>query len=539
MCLYPFKNIGVMTFYITTPLYYINGTPHIGTMYSTILADVLNRYHQLFGFESFFMTGTDEHGQKCMESAKKKGFSAQDYCDYMAQQFKNDWKSLNIAYNLFFRTTDPAHKKAVQASLQSLYDAQLIYEDWYEGWYCVSEEAFYTEKDLIKGLSPYGKPVTKIKEKNYFFKMSAFQEKLIQHIHTHPEFIQPENRRTEVLAFLKKPLTDLCISRPAHRLNWGIPLPFDKKFVTYVWVDALLNYATGVGYKQTDKKKSFQKWWENTGALHIIGKDILTTHCVYWPCLLMGLKLKLPKTILAHGWILTPSQEKMSKSTGKTKRLSELLQSFSADHLRYFLMKEAPVSKDSPFSTQRLTRILNEDLSNNTGNLLRRVTQILHRDFSSLIPPPGLIFKEGQMVFTPQSACLSPEQKKHLSCLKQRGIKVAQNLKHHVQDLRVHLALQEVIKLLREANKYMEDQAPWKLVKNNKESCALVLRAVLEVIFLCALLLKPVMPEKMTQLLNSMSCPTDLWPLNDFQTSEFPKEGVKIKNIPPLFPRLT
>ena len=246
-------------FYITTPIYYVNDKPHLGTLYTTVLADVLKSYHQILGFECFMLTGTDEHGQKCSQSASKNNIPVQTHCDKMAEQFKQTWKLMNISYNLFFRTTFLEHKQTVQKCLQKLYDDKLIYAADYEGWYSVSEEIFYAQKDLVDGKSPTGKEVTHIKEKNYFFKMSAYQEKLIKYIQEHSDFIQPASRCNEVLGFLKQPLNDLCISRPKTRLSWGVDLPFDTNYVTYVWVDALLNYTSGIGFCQKGKEKEFSK----------------------------------------------------------------------------------------------------------------------------------------------------------------------------------------------------------------------------------------------------------------------------------------
>lgn len=506
-------------FYITTPLYYINDKPHLGTAYSTILADVLNRYHQLMGYETFLMTGTDEHGQKCSQSAKQKNIPIQNYCDEMASNFKKTWKSLDISYDLFFRTTSTYHKKAVQKCLQELYDNKQIYESTYEGWYCNSEEIFYTSKDLVNGKSPSGKEVAKIKEKNYFFKMSAYQKPLIAHIQNNPNFIQPSYRKNEVLGFLKNDLEDLCISRPKSRLKWGVEIPFNSDYVTYVWVDALLNYATGVGYQQKERRKDFKKWWVDTGALHLIGKDILLTHCVYWPCLLMALNIKLPKTILAHGWLLNQSQEKMSKSQGDVMDPLTLLQSFDSDSLRYFLIRDVPVGNDAPVSHALITRRINEDLANNLGNLIRRTTKMIHQHFDSQIPKKNSNNIEA------------------IESLKTLGIKTTESVKQEVLSLRPHLALEKIIHLLNETNKFLEQSAPWKKIKTNKEETADILRAALEIIYLSSILLKPVMPKKMSQLLKSLSCPEE-WPLKYSQSGAFPKAGEKIQELPPLFPRI-
>ncbi|MEE9554372.1 MAG: class I tRNA ligase family protein, partial [candidate division Zixibacteria bacterium] len=298
-------------YFVTTPIYYVNGEPHIGSAYTTILADVLAGYHRLFGGETYFLTGSDEHGQKVEAAAKKNNLDPLAYCDQMVDKFKKAWVNLEISNDDFIRTTDQRHKTVVQKILQEIYDKGEIYSDEYEGWYCVHEERFWTEKDIVDGNCPdCNRPVSKITEKNYFFKMSKYRDWLIGYIHDNPGFIQPDFRRNEVLGFLKQPLGDLCISRPKSRLTWGIELPFDTDFVCYVWFDALINYISAIGYHEDDTK--FKKWWP---AVHLIGKDILTTHAVYWPCMLKAMGVEQPKTIFAHGFWLS-GETKMSKSFG-------------------------------------------------------------------------------------------------------------------------------------------------------------------------------------------------------------------------------
>ena len=293
-------------FYITTPIYYVNDKPHIGHAYTTILADVVARHHRNSGKDVFFLTGLDEHGQKVQQAAEKRGVDPKKHCDEMAPRFLELWKRLHIQYDDFIRTTEKRHTDTVKKILQNVYDKGDIYEDSYEGLYSVSEERFITEKEAESG---HYRDIKKLKEKNYFFKMSRYQEKLIKHIEQNPMFIQPGHRKNEVLGFLKSPLSDLCISRPKSRLNWGIELPFDSKYVTYVWFDALINYVSALGLNSEEEKyKSF--WPVN---FHLIGKDILTTHAVYWPTMLMSAEIKLPRSIFAHGWWMS-DQSKMSKS---------------------------------------------------------------------------------------------------------------------------------------------------------------------------------------------------------------------------------
>ena len=496
-------------FYITTPLYYVNDKPHLGTAYTTILADVLKRYHQLIGYESFLMTGTDEHGQKCAESAKQNNRAVQEHCDKMAEKFKATWQSLNIAYNWFFRTTAPFHKQAVQTYLQQLHEQNYIYESTYEGWYCVSEETFYTEKDLIKGKAPSGKEVHKIKEKNYFFKMSAFQQPLLEHIQKNPDFIQPPHKRNEILGFLKKDLEDLCISRPKSRVDWGVELPFDSHYVTYVWVDALMNYVTGL-------KEEQKKWWHQAGATHLIGKDILITHAIYWPSLLMALGLRLPKTILAHGWLLNKEKEKMSKSAGDVMDPVDLLKTYDPDSLRFFLIRNLPIEKDNPISHPLIVRQINEDLANNLGNLISRTSKMIHQNLESRIPGP---------------------KNQPLNPLRQKGQKVMAQTQKNIVALNPHQVLENIIDLLNDTNRFLEQKAPWKSIKTNKETAKETLRSALEIIYLSAVLLQPVMPQKMALLLKSLNCPNE-WPEKHFVTGHYPKEGTKIQELCSLFPRL-
>jgi methionyl-tRNA synthetase len=312
------------TFYISTPIYYVNDEPHIGHAYTTVMADVLARYHRLSGDEVLFLTGTDEHGQKVDQAAAKRDLPTQVHVDEMVIRFKDLWKALNISNDDFIRTTEDRHKKVVTEILQRIYDAGEIYEDEYEGWYCIPDERFWTEKDLVAGNCPdCDRPVVKITEKNYFFRMSKYQEWLIDHIQKHPNFIRPEKRRNEILGFLRQPLGDLCISRPKSRLSWGIPLPFDQDYVCYVWFDALINYITAPGYLEDEAR--FEHWWP--ASCHLIGKDILTTHCVYWPTMLKAMGLALPETIMGHGFWLV-DETKMGKSLGNAVKPLDLADIF-------------------------------------------------------------------------------------------------------------------------------------------------------------------------------------------------------------------
>lgn len=373
-------------FYVTTPIYYVNDKPHIGHAYTTILADVLAQYHRLIGVPTFFLTGTDEHGQKVQEAAAKAGITPQQQADTTVVRYKELWKKLAITNDDFIRTTEPRHTTVVRKILQDLFDKDEIYKTDYDGWYCVTCERFYTERDLIAGKCPQpgcGKTVERIKESNYFFRMSKYQDWLIQYIQDHPRFILPEFRRNETLGFLKKKLNDLCISRPKSRLNWGIELPFDKDYVTYVWFDALINYITAVGYLSDNKK--FSKWWPC--SCHLIGKDILTTHTVYWPTMLKAMNVPQPETVFAHGWWLSGS-EKMSKSAGNVVNPMEMAERYGTDAFRYFLMAEMALGQDANFTEDAFTRRYNADLANDLGNLLSRIMKLIGSHCDGKIPTP-------------------------------------------------------------------------------------------------------------------------------------------------------
>jgi len=351
-------------FYITTPIYYVNDAPHIGHSYTTVLADILTRFHKLIGYQTFFLTGTDEHGQKVQQAAAKRQVDPQAHVDEYNLRFKNLWNKMDIKYDYFIRTTDSDHKQFVRECLQKLWDKGEIYSKEYEGWYSVGEERFFSEEELVDGKDPIsGRPVEWLKEKNYFFKMGMYQQRLITHLEKNPDWILPDYRRNEILGFLKQPLNDLCISRPKSRLSWGIPLPFDDEYVTYVWFDALINYVSGVRDRTYENGEPI---WP--ASYHLIGKDILTTHCVYWPTMLMALEIPLPKHVLAHGWWLTGGS-KMSKSSGTGVNPMDYMEQFGVDAFRYFLAREMVVGQDCTFSDDAFKRRINSDLANDLGNV--------------------------------------------------------------------------------------------------------------------------------------------------------------------------
>lgn len=503
-----------MKFYLTTPIYYVNDTPHIGHAYTTVVADVLARYHRLFGHEVKFLTGVDEHGQKVQNATLKHGLEPQAYVDSMAENFKAIWKELNIQYDFFIRTTDPFHKKTVQDCLQQLYDQGEIYSKDYEGLYSVSEEIFYTEKDLVNGKTPLGNEVVPLKEKSYFFRMGNYQERLIDTIQKNPDLIRPEHRKNEILGFLRQPLHDLCISRPKARLSWGVEFPFDPEHVTYVWFDALLNYASAVGLKQKGKESEFQKWWKEAGAVHLIGKDILTPHAVYWPTMLMALGLPLPKTIFAHGWWLTESGEKMSKSKGPVVKPLDMKAVVGVDPLRYFLTRDIALGNDAAFSPDLVVTRVNAELANNLGNLLSRTTNLVEKNFGKA---PGL------------PSPLAPESKELLD----RTYELGEKVKAAILDMAPQTALQEIVDVLSHTNKYIGDRAPWKQVKDDLNAAGETLSVCLEVLKVAGILLSPVMPEKCKSILDTIGFE------GGFQDLRKPlPAGTVVKKAEPLFPRV-
>ena len=495
-------------YFLTTPIYYVNDKPHIGHAYTTILADVLARFHRTTGDDVFFLTGLDEHGLKVQQAADEKGISPQQHCDEMAPRFTNLWEKLHIQYDDFIRTTEKRHESVVQDILKMVYDKGDIYFDEYTGEYCVGCERFYTEKELVDGKCPqHNKPLETITEKNYFFKMSQYQQQLIKYINDNPDFIQPKHRKNEILGFLRQPLDDLCISRPKSRLNWGIELPFDSGYVTYVWFDALINYVTASGYS-TDKK-SFNKWWP---AVHLIGKDILMTHAVYWPTMLFSASIPQPKTIFAHGWWLS-GESKMSKSLGNVVNPLDLIDKYGVDPLRYYLMREMVLGQDASFTMESFIKRYNSDLANDFGNLFSRVSTLIAKNFENKIPKSGV----------------STEEETKIQKIAESVIKQVNDL---IEKMRINEAIEEILQFVRSINRYMEQQAPWKLVKTDKSAAARVLYTAAEALRVSALLLQPVMPNRTEIILDTLDARDSKLKWGEL------KSEIIIKKHSPLFPRI-
>ena len=468
-------------FYITTPIYYVNDEPHIGHAYTTILADVISRIQKIQGKEVFFLTGTDEHGQKVQEAANKNKTTPQEHVDKNVQRFKKAWANINIEYSDFIRTTDKRHTDRVKDILNYLFSKDEIYKNEYEGLYSVSEERFITQKEADEGDF---REVKKLKEKNYFFKMSKYQKQLINHINSNPQFIQPESRKNEVLGFLNKDLQDLCISRPKKRLSWGIELPFDKEYVTYVWFDALINYISAIGWNSNQDK--FNNCWP--ADYHLMAKDILTTHCVYWPTMLMACDIQLPKTIFAHGWWLIDNI-KMSKSLGNVIKPLDLADKYGSDALRFYLMRNMVLGQDASYSYESFVEVYNAELANDYGNLVNRILILIHKYFDGKIPV---------------SSNYNDLDLELIEKAKQIPIQIIENY----NNLKLHNAIKLNIGLFRSLNKYLELKSPWKLIKNdsnNKDDAASTLYIAIEILRIGTVLISPVMPEKAKELFNYLN----------------------------------
>ncbi len=506
-------------FYITTPIYYVNDEPHIGHAYTTIVADVLARYHRLFGEDVFFLTGTDEHGQKVQRAAQERGLDPQKHCDDMVEIWKAAWEKLGISNDDFIRTTQERHKKIVRKVLTDLYDRGEIYFDEYEGWYCVSDERFWTDKDLVDGKCPEcQRDVVRLSEKNYFFRMSHYQDWLISYIKDHPNFIQPRTRRNEILGFLRQPLGDLCISRPKSRLSWGIPLPFDKDYVNYVWFDALINYISTVGYLSDDDR--FNKWWP--ADCHLIGKDIVTTHSVYWPTMLKAVGIELPRTIFAHGWWLL-EETKMSKSRGNVVAPLDLVDKYGIDPFRYFLMRDMILGQDSSFSEVSLVERFNSDLANDLGNLLSRTVKMIKQYCGGRMPQRGN-YTEIDRDLEELASVTSARVRKDINALKPNQ------------------AIEHIMGFVRRTNKYLEETAPWKLAKSGEdERLRTVLSNAAESLRISSILLEPVIPFKAPEMRSQLGLDEKLDRLSYGDKVRWGaiKSGTEVKGGPPLFPRVS
>ncbi len=509
-------------FYITTPIYYVNDKPHVGHSYTTIAADLITRYHRLNGREAFFLTGTDEHGTKVAEAAEKAGLDPKSFCDGIVQQYKDAWKALDINYGDFIRTTDKRHEVAVQKLLTILHEAKtpdgeaVIYPDVYEGLYCTGCEKFLTEKELVDGLCPHHKrPPQVLSEKNYFFRLSAYLDKIKELIESGEIEIMPDERRRETLGLFEQGLSDFSISR--EKVKWGIPLPFDSKQVTYVWVEALMNYLSGIGYGADDAK--FKKWWLDSEIVHLMAKEILKFHCIFWPAILMAAGLPLPKTIFLHGFF-TVNGEKMSKSLGNQIDPRVMVEQFGPDASRYLLLTQYPFGADGDIQESRFVTKYNSDLANDLGNLVSRTAKMIISNFDGKIPTPA-------------------DGIEGVDDLVSEAEKLPEIVLDHINKFRLLNAIEAVMGLVRSINKFFDANAPWKLVKNGDlKKAGGVLYISAEAVRITAIMISPIMPNKAVEILNVFGLDKDELSVDSARTFYRLEAGSKIALKDSVFPRL-
>jgi methionyl-tRNA synthetase len=477
------------TFYVTTPIYYVNGAPHIGHAYTSIAADVVARWKRLAGYEVFFLTGTDEHGQKVEKAAQDAGLDPQSFTDRVAAEFQALAAALGLSNDDFIRTTEERHKRSCAALWNRLVEAGEIYLGHYEGWYAVRDEAFYAEDELITNahgirIAPTGAPVEWVREPSYFFRLSAWQERLLAHYEANPDFIGPNARRNEVLSFVRGGLTDLSVSRTSFR--WGIPVPNDPAHVMYVWLDALTNYLTATGYPDADAPRA--AFWP--ADLHMVGKDIIRFHAVYWPAFLMAAGIAPPRRVAANGW-WTADGEKMSKSLGNVIDPIELIGEFGRDALRFFLLREMPFGNDGDFSRRALISRLNVELANDLGNLCQRSLSMIARNCGGHLPPAPNPPTEADAALLTQAEALPAL------------------VGAAIDSQSFHAGLEECWRVIRAANAYIDHQAPWALKKTDEARMAAVLRVLADVIRHVATVLQPFMPDSMEKMLDQLAVPMD------------------------------
>ena len=505
-------------FYMTTAIAYTSGKPHIGNTYEIILADSIARFKRMQGYDVFFQTGTDEHGQKIEMKAKEAGIEPKEFVDQVAGTIKGIWDMMNTSYDKFIRTTDDCHEKQIQKIFKKLYDQGDIYKGYYEGMYCTPCESFFTESQLKDGKCPdCQREVQPAKEEAYFFKMSKYADRLIEHINTHPEFIQPVSRKNEMMNnFLLPGLQDLCVSRTSF--TWGIPVSFDPKHVTYVWLDALSNYITGIGYDcDGESSDQFKKNWP--ADLHLIGKDIIRFHTIYWPIFLMALDLPLPKQIFGHPWLLQGSG-KMSKSKGNVLYADDLAGFFGVDAVRYFVLHEMPFENDGVISWELMVERINSDLANTLGNLVNRTISMSNKYFQGIVSDKG---------------AAEPVDEE----LKAVALTLPKKVAEKMEELRVADAISEIFTLFKRCNKYIDETMPWVLAKEEakQDRLATVLYHLVESIRIGATLLEPFMPETANKILGQLQ--TEKCGLDEMDTYGLYKSGTKVTEKPEiLFARL-
>ena len=512
--------MGKAPFYITTPIYYVNDKPHLGHAYTTIACDVLARFKRLDGHEVYFLTGTDEHGQKVAQAAEAAGIDPQKFTDQVSQNFRDLVPLLNFSNDDFIRTTEERHKKACYTLWKTLEEAGEIYLDKYSGWYAVRDEAYYGEEELTDGpngkkIAPSGAECEWVEEESYFFKLSAWQDRLLKFYDENPDFILPESRRNEVISFVKGGLMDLSVSRT--RMRWGVPVPGSDKHVMYVWIDALTNYLTGVGYPDI-KNENFKKFWP--ADIHVVGKDILRFHAVYWPAFLMAAKIATPKRIFAHGW-WTIEGQKMSKSIGNVISPHDLVQRYGVDASRYFLLREVPFGNDGDFSHSQAINRINNDLANGLGNLAQRSLSFIYKNCEGKIPEAKNLTKEDHDL---------------LNRVQTTMIELVRN---DLDRQRFHKALETIWISVNEANFYIDKFAPWTLKKEgNTERMNTVLYVLTETIRCLGIAIQPFMPDSAAKFLDQIKIPEDQRSFEYLSSKHAIKSGIAIDAPQGIFPRI-
>jgi methionyl-tRNA synthetase len=504
-------------YYITTPIYYVNDAPHIGHAYTTLACDVLARFKRLDGYNVNFLTGTDEHGQKVEKSAAAAGKDPQTFTDEVSQNFRDLAGVMNFSNDDFIRTTEPRHTKAAQAIWAALLEAGDIYLDNYAGWYSVRDEAFYGEDELVKGpdgkkLAPTGAEVDWVEEPSYFFRLSAWGDRLLEFYEANPDFILPETRRNEVVSFVRGGLRDLSVSRTSF--NWGVPVPDDDKHIMYVWLDALTNYITAVGYPDTDSE-SYQAFWP--ADVHMVGKDILRFHAVYWPAFLMAAGLAPPKRVFAHGW-WTNEGEKISKSLGNAIDPLDMVAEFGLDPVRYFLMREVPFGNDGDYSRTAMIQRTNADLANDFGNLSQRVLSMVFKNCDAAIPTPQAFNDDDKAML-------------------QQAYDLLDKLRDEYDRQGIHRALEIQWRVVAEANRYVDAQAPWGLKKTDPERMATVLYVLAEVIRNLAILAQPIVPQSAAKILDQLKQSEDARTFAALGADGALEPGIALDKPEPVFPR--